>query len=206
MDTTFICPYANLPLPECRPCAVGSCSFNLADIPLSRAYSRCFLRYVKATGHNPHSVDDVEQAEYGALPLPYREQIAKLFLDFSVEQDVEEAKRSFYIALFSIMTQDTTVTLTKKQHSPVPYRQCCVCGVASETLWFPKGGVLPSGYGYCSWSCWQETPPPLLALMKTLEVDYQDMTENFPFPHGQKSRLAFIMHLTRRVLGDAPLT
>jgi len=49
-------------------------------------------------------------------------------------------------------------------------------------------------------------PPPLLSLMKMLEVDFKDMTDNFPFPHGQKSRLAFITHLTRRVFGDAPLT
>jgi len=203
---TFVCPYVNLPLLESRPCAVSSCAFNLADIPMSRAYSRCFLKYVKATGYNPHAIDEVEQIEYGALPLPYREHIAKILLNFNEEGDVEEAKRSFYIALFSIMTQDTTVSLTKRQHSPIPYRQCCVCGTPSDSLWLPKGGLLPSGYGYCSWACWQEMPPPLLSLMKMLEVDFKDMTDNFPFPHGQKSRLAFITHLTRRVFGDAPLT
>lgn len=205
MTDTFICPYAKLPLPVDRPCAVGSCSFNLSDIPLSRAYGRCFLKYVKSTGYNPHAIDEVEQVEYGTLPLPYREQIAKLLLSIKTDGEVEEIKRNFYIALFSIMTQDTAVSLAKRQHDPVIYRQCCICGTACDNLWYPTGGLLPSGYGYCSWSCWQETPPPLLALMKTLEVDYKDMTDNFPFPQGHKSRLAFITHLTRRVLGDASL-
>lgn len=201
---SFICPYIKLPLPPNRSCEVESCSFCLADTSLSRAYRRCFLNYVKATGHNPHKLDALEQVEYGALPLSYREQIAKILLDLKTHEEAE-AKRTFYMSLFSIMTQDTTVSLAKRQHSPVAYRQCCVCGLASDELWFPKGFALPAGYGYCSWNCWQESPPPLIALMIMLEVDFADMTQNLPYPHGQRSRLTFITHLTRWVFGDTPL-
>jgi len=193
-----------MPVEPERPCGVESCSFNLADIPISRAYRRCFLNYVQATGHNPHKLDDLEQVEYGALPLAYREQIARLLLGLKPE-DEAEAKRTFYMSLFSIMTHDTTVSLTKRQHAPVAYCQCCVCGTPSEHLWYPKGAVLPPGYGYCSWACWQENPPPFLALIRSLEVDFLDMIRNLPFPHGQKSRLIFTMHLTRWVFGDTPL-
>jgi hypothetical protein len=201
--TEFICPYVNLPIE--RPCTVESCSFNLANVAISRAYLRCFLNYVKATGHNPYKRDELEQVEFGSQPLSYREHIARILLDLKPE-DETEAKRTFYISLFSIMAHDTTVSLAKKQHSPVPYMQCCVCGSTTEELWFPKGNVLPSGYGYCSWACWQESPPPLLALTKTLEVDFSDLTQNIPFPHGQKSRLVFTLHLTRWILGEASLT
>ena len=203
--TEFTCPYANVPLLPERPCAVESCSFNLADIPLGRAYRRCFLNYVKATSHNPYKRDELEQAEFGALPLTLREQIARLLLDMKPVEEAE-TKRTFYMSLFSIMAHDTTVSLAKKQHSPVPYQQCCVCGSATEKLWFPKGGVLPSGYGYCSWPCWQESPPPLLGLTKMLEVDFGEMAKNLPFPHGQKSRLTFTLHLTRWILGETALS
>jgi hypothetical protein len=198
----FICPYVNILLD--RPCAVESCSFNLADIPIGKAYRRCFLNYVKSTGFNPYKKDELEQAEFGLLPLSYREQIAKILLNFKPEDELA-AKRTFYISLFSIMAHDTTVSLAKKQHSPLPYRQCCVCGNVNEKLWLPKGGILPSGYGYCSWACWQETPPPLLALTRTLEVDFADLLKNIPFPHGQKSRLTFILHLTRWIFGESSL-
>lgn len=202
--TEFICPYANAPLPPNRSCAVTSCSFNLSDISLSRAYRRCFLNYVKATGHNPYKTDELEQAEFGALPLSYREHIARLLLDLETTEETE-IKRTFYMSLFTIMAHDTTVSLTKKQHAPIAYQQCCVCGAASESLWYPKGGVLPSGYGYCSWSCWQESPPPLLALTRMLEVDFIEMTDNLPFPHGQKSKIAFTQHLTQWIFGETPL-
>ena len=203
-DSSFICPYAGVPLPDGRSCEVESCSFNLANIPLGRAYHRCFLNYVKATGHNPHKLDDLDQVEYGTLPLSYREHIARLLLDLTIP-DETEAKRTFYMSLFSIMAHDTTVSLAKRQHSPVPYRQCCVCGMPSDRLWFPKGGTLPSGHGYCSWYCWRESPPPLLALTQILEVDFADMTKNLPFPHGQRSKIVFTLHLTRWVLGETPL-
>lgn len=200
----FICPYTSAPLLPERPCAVESCSFNLADIPLSRAYRRCFLNYVKATSHNPYKRDELEQAEFGALPLSIREQITKLFLDIKDDEE-KETKRTFYMSLFTIMTQDATVSLTKKQHYPVPYQQCCICGIACDDLWFPKDGVLPSGYGYCSWSCWQELPPPLLSLTKMLEVDFTEMTKNLQYPHGQKSRLIFTQHLIQWIFGETSL-
>jgi hypothetical protein len=203
-NDSFICPYIDLPLPSGKSCEVESCSFCLADVPLSRAYYRCFLNYVKATAYNPHKLDDLEQVEYAVLPISLREQIVRLLLDFKPE-DEADAKRTFYMSLFSIMAQDTTISLAKRQHAPVLYRQCCVCGTPSDYLWFPKHIALPPGHGYCSWHCWQETPPPLLALMRILEVDFLDMTKNIPFPHGQKSKLVFTNHLTRWVLGDTPM-
>ena len=200
----FVCPYVGQPLPGDRPCSVSSCSFNLADIPLSRAYLRCFLNYVRSTGYNPYKRDELEQVEFGSLSLSYREQIAKLLLDLR-DEDETSIKRTFYMSLFSIMAHDMTISLAKKQHSPIPYRQCCVCGQASDDLWFPKGNVLPSGYGYCSWSCWQSSPPPLLALTEILETDFAEMTRNLPFPHGQKSRLTFCQHLTRWIFGETSM-
>jgi hypothetical protein len=176
----------------------------LADVPISRAYRRCFLNYIKATSHNPYQLEQLEQIEFSQLTIALREQIVRTLLDFKTEDEVD-AKRTFYMSLFSIMTQDTTVALTKRQHAPVLYCQCCVCGTSHDMLWYPKGGILPPGYGYCSWHCWQKEPPPLLALMMMLEVDFDDMTQNILFPHGQKSRIIFTNHLTRWVLNTNPL-
>jgi hypothetical protein len=180
---------------------VESCSFNLADIPLAKAYRRCFLNYVKATSHNPFRREELERSEFGALPLSMREHIARLLLDMAPSAE-SEAKRMFYVALFSVMAHDCAVSLAKRQHAPVAYRQCCACGTPSEDLWFPKGGVLPEGSGYCSWSCWQERPPPLLELERTIGVDLGGLLQSLPFPHGQKSRLNFALHLARWLLGD----
>lgn len=204
MATNFICPYTKAPVLAERPCCVESCSFNLSDVPISRLYRRCFLNYVKATSHNPYKKDELEQVEFGALPLDHREQIARIFLDMSLEDEVE-TKRLFYISLFSCMAHDTAASLTKRQHDPIRYQQCCVCGQSYEKLWFPKGGVLPDGHGYCSWACWQETPPPLLSLSKMLEVDFNQMIELIPFPQGGQSRLIFSHLLTKWILGDTLL-
>lgn len=201
MVTEFVCPYAKTALPADRPCEVESCSFNLADIPISRAYKRCFLNYVKATSHNPYQREALEKVEFCALPLHLREQISKSLLAMK-NADETSTKRMFYTSLFSIMVHDSIVSLAKKQHAPVLYRQCCVCGTQSDSLWLPKGGCLPSGYGYCSWSCWQENPPPLLALAKSLEVDFCEMLDNISFPNGHKSKLMFTTHLTKWILGE----
>ena len=201
MDT-FVCPYSSLPIPEGRCCEVGSCTFNLEDVPVSSPYRRYFLRYVKATNFNPYQIDELEQVEYGLLPREHKEQIALMFLDL---EDAGDAKRSFYMAIFSIMAHDTTVSLPKRMLDPVAYRQCSVCGLESDCLWVPKAGILPSGWGYCSWNCWQLLPPPLLSIMMILEVDFEDLARNLPFPHGQKSRLVFANHLTQWVMGEACL-
>ena len=203
-DDAFICPYVGQTVLPDRPCSVESCSFNLANVPISRAYRRCFLNYVRATGYNPYKRDELEQVEYATLSLFYREQITKILLDIR-QEDESAIKRTFYMSLFSIMAHDTTISLAKKQHAPIPYQQCCVCGQSSDQLWFPKGNVLPSGYGYCSWSCWQSSPPPLLALTEILETDFAEMTKNLPFPHGQKSRLTFCQHLTRWIFGETSM-
>lgn len=199
LSDSFICPYSNLPIPEGRHCEVGSCSFNLEDVSISKTYKRCFLNYVKATGHNPHQIDDLEQVEYNFLPPEYKEQIALMFLGL---KDGQEAKHAFYIAIFSIMANDTTASLAKKKLDPVPYRQCCACGQPTEDLWTPSSGILPSGWGYCSWGCWQMLPPPIIYLMRILDVDFEELIRNIPYPQGQKSRLVFINHLAQWVLGE----
>lgn len=199
---SFICPYSNLPIPEGRHCEVGSCTFNLEDVSISKIYNRCFLKYVKATGYNPHHIDDLEQVEYNFLAQEHKEQIALMFLDL---KDGTEAKQSFYIAIFSIMANDATISLSKRKLSPVPYRQCCVCGQPNDNLWLPSSGVLPSGWGYCSWSCWQTLSPPLLYLMRILDVDFEDLIRKIPYPHGHRSRLTFTNHLTQWVLGETSL-
>ena len=198
MDT-FICPYVGVELPLNKSCSVDSCSFNLADVPVAKVYRRCFLNYVKATGHNPHKLENLEQVEYGSLPVPYREQIARILLNLTPE-DEANAKRTFYISLFSILAHDTTIAITKRQHDPIPYQQCCICGRSDTQLWYPKGGILPSGYGYCSWNCWQEYPPPMLALMKIIEVDFKELFKNLSF-QGYESRLIFTKHLIQWVFG-----
>jgi len=189
-----------MPLPAERACEVESCSFNLENSSISRTYKRCFLNYVKATAYNPRKTETLEKVEYGLLPLAVREHIARLFLDLGQDND---SKRSFYAAMFSVMAHDTTVILTKFQLDPVPYLQCCACGASEDvTLWYPKSGILPSGFGYCSWNCWQTMPPPLITLIKLLEVDFLDLLNNLPFTQGQKSRLTFVHHVTRWVFGD----
>ena len=203
-ESTFICPYVKCPLPHNKPCAVESCSFNLADVPISRIYKRCFLNYVKAMGFNPYKREEMEQIEFPSLSIAYREQITKILLDLKDDDDIN-IKKMFYMSLFSIMTQDATASLTKKYHSPAIYEQCCVCGQVTDSLWLPRSGILPSGYGYCSWNCWQALPPPLLTLIKNLEVDFLDMINNIFFPQGQKSRFMFTQHLTQWILGETSL-
>ncbi len=200
----FICPYANVPLLQERPCCVSSCCFNLGDMKINRLYRRCFLFYVKTTSSNPYKLRDLERVEFSALPLSAREAIAKVLLDIKKEDELE-LKRNFYTALFSIMIQDTTLSVTKKRYAPVLYQQCCVCGCTERALWFPKGGILPQGFGYCSWACWQEMPPPILSLVKNLEVDFYQMLKCIPYPNGQKSKLVFLLHLIRWVFGDLTL-
>lgn len=202
MSDIFICPYSGLPLPIGRHCEVESCTFNLENLPVSRVYKRCFLNYVKSTAYNPFQIDDLEQVEYDFLSQTHKEQIALLFLGL---EDGGESKRSFYLSIFSIMAHDTTISLPKTRLDPVIYRQCCACGQETDKLWLPTAGILPSGWGYCSWNCWQVLPPPLLFLVRILEVGFEKLIRNIPFPHGQKSRLVFVNHLTQHVLGETSL-
>lgn len=157
---------------------------------------------METTGYNPYQVNDLEQVEYNFMPVEQREQVALLFLDL---EEGSEANRAFYIAIFSLMANDMTVSLSKRKLAPVPYKQCCVCGQTTDALWLPKSGTLPSGWGYCSWSCWQMLPPPILYFMRILDVDFEELIRKIPYPHGQRSRTVFTDHLTQWVLGNTSL-
>jgi len=209
---TFICPYANLPLENERPCKVGSCGFNLLEHAMGTtgehlvtAYLGCFLNYVKATQWNPFKVSSLK--EFSDLPISLREHLASLFLGMK-DEEVVRAKRTFYFSLFTLMTEESasSASLAKRQHAPIPYRQCVVCGTSEVPLWFPKGGVLPNGYGYCGWNCWQALPPPLLALehATTSGIPFSEMTQSVNF-QGNHSRLQYVKHLIFNILGDTAM-
>jgi len=198
MKAFMICPYSEQEL--LKACEVESCCFNLADKPISQVYRRCFLQYKKVVTNNVYKIDALDQAEYHNLPKKMREQIVSLLLDLN-DDSIAQAKSNFYFSLFAILSQDTVINLPKKQHAPVIYRQCCVCGQASDTLYFPKSRTLPDGWGYCSWSCYQALPPPLLALERILEVNVGDMMKNLRF-QGFKNRVSYIKNLTTWVIGS----
>ena len=206
---SFICPYANLPLEKDRPCEVDSCGFNILSHAkgtygekIARTYLGCFLNYVKATQWNPFKVAAL--GEFSTLSLPLREHLASLFLGMK-EEEVIKAKRTFYFSLFSLLSEESAsaASVPKRQHAPVPYRQCAVCGNSDVPLWFPKSGLLPNGYGYCSWACWQTLPPPLLSLEHATAsgIPFSDMTQTVTF-QGNHSRLQYVKHLVFNILGD----
>ncbi len=198
----FICPYIKMPLT--RPCEVSSCTFNLSDTKLGHVYKRCFLNYSRSTSYNPYKKEILEKAEFSVLPTAQREFIATLLLNIK-DEDKTEYKRLFYTSLFSVMTQDTTISLVKKCLDPVPYRQCCFCGVATDTLWFPVGNLLPPGFGYCSWNCWQDSPPPILSLTKMFEVDFIDLLKKLIAPLNKKARNLFMRHILLWIFGDSSI-
>ena len=194
----MICPYSEQEL--LKACEVGSCCFNLEDKAVSTLYRRCFLYYKKLITNNVYKIDALDQAEYQNLPKKLREQIVSLFLDLDAES-VGHAKSNFYFSLFSILSQDTVINLPKKQLAPVLYKQCCVCGCESDTLYFPKSRTLPDGWGYCGWSCYQEMPPPLLAIEKILELSLNEMTKSLKF-QGFKNRVSYVKNLTTWIIGS----
>lgn len=194
----MICPYSEQELS--KACEVESCCFNLSDKPISAVYKRCFLYYKKIITNNVYKIDSLDQAEYHNLPKKLREQIVSLLLDLD-DEAIGQAKSNFYFSLFSILSQDTVINLPKKQLAPVLYRQCCVCGIQSDNLYFPKSRTLPDGWGYCSWPCFQVLPPPLLALEKILEVSLNEMTKNLRF-QGFKNRVSYVKNLTTWIIGS----
>jgi len=195
----FICPYSNKRL--MRACEVSSCNFNLPNIPLSRAYKRCFLNYLDSGNFNPMELERVSPP-FNELPENQRQQIIAAFFEID-RTDVMAVKGNFYLSFLSIITQEALSSSAKRQLAPVPYRQCAICGTESKSLFLPPSGCLPAGYGYCSYKCYQLKPPPLLTLEQLLEIDYQELVQNPEF--SVKNRARFVRYLIEWVLSDIPM-
>ena len=202
----FNCPYANVPL--CSSCEVGSCNFNLADKPISNIYDRCFLKYLDTLRTSTGVGQKLKQQalpenDFTRLSQRHREEIATFFLDIS-SKEVGQAYSDFYTSMFSLIAQDILVSLHKVLLDPVPYRQCCVCGQACDTLWYPDSNTLPDGFGYCSYACYQQKSPPILMLERTLEVNYRELAEKLEFDL-LKSRPRFVSNLVHWVFAQTPM-
>lgn len=196
----FICPYAGAELKT--PCSVGSCYFNLNDNPISRSFKRCFLNYQESLRYNPFAVAKKQDFDFNNLPQAQRNQIVASFFDLN-EGDLGKVSANFYTSLFSILAEDALVGLRKVQLDPVPFRQCAVCGQESERLFYPRS-ILPSGYGYCSYPCFQLKPPPILALERNMEVDFKDLVEALEEQNTQ-TRTQFYRQLVDWVFGSTPI-
>jgi len=194
---TFQCAYSKKPL--VRPCEVESCVFNMPATSLATHYRRCFLNYVDKLRHNPYKVRTL--ATFAEASPEQKEQITAAFFGVTLA-DIQKVTTSFYTSLLSVLSFDTTSSLANRQVSPVPYRQCAVCGTACEReeLFLPKSGVLPPGYGYCSYPCYQLKPPPILHLECILHLDYRQFLDNLQFDRT-KNRKRFVTQLIRWVIG-----
>lgn len=176
----FECPYAQAPLT--RACEVSSCSFNLpGDSNLSKYYRRCFLNYVEKGIQNPNHLASIEQAQFSKLSPCQKKSLLKAFFQVQ-ESDLDHAQRTFYLSFFSILIQDILLEIPRVVLKPVPFRQCAVCGAMDDEdhpeFFYPKGGALPHGYGYCSWNCYQLKPPPVLILEELLDIDFRLLVEH----------------------------
>lgn len=184
-DTTmsqrvFECPYARAPLT--KACDVHSCAFNMpGDSSLSKYYRRCFLNYVEKGVQNPNHLASIEQAQFSKLSFLQKKSLLKAFFKVN-EDEIKQAQRAFYVSFFSIIVQEIILEIPRGVLRPLPYSQCAVCGVMDEVddpkFFYPKGGALPDGYGYCSWNCYQLKPPPILLLESILDVDFRLLVEH----------------------------
>jgi len=194
----FKCPYAKLPLT--RPCEVGSCCYNLADNPVSKQSMRCFLHYCDGVRRRPGLGKN--EHDFGAYPQDKKNKLAAQFFNVSLEE-VDRINSEFYVSLFSVFAEDVSVALRKHQLDPVPYKQCVVCGNESDNLFIPKG-VLPSGYGYCSYGCFQMKPPPVILIEKNMDLDFAEFVGAMEHESHQ-GRAKFVRQLVEWVLGNTPL-
>lgn len=205
----FICPYANKPLAH-APCEVQSCNFNLDNTPIALVYRRCFLLYSKSLSHNPNAQNILGDPPDPTLnfsdePKAWREKIIEGFFTVK-ETEFKKSYADFYTSVFSVIAQDILVSLPKTHMDPLPYRQCVVCGTSEvKPLWYPKGGALPDGWGYCGFNCYQLKPPPLVAMERVLEVDFEHVVKGLDFDI-LRSRPKFVKNLIRWVLGPTPMT
>ena len=202
----FECPYAKTTLQ--RACEVASCSFNLSEhSPLSRYYKRCFLNYVEKGIQNPNHLASIEQAQFSRLSRSQKKSLLKAFFHIK-DEEIDHAQRTFYLSFFSILLQALLLELPRGTLSPVPYEQCVVCGVSADEgpfpFFYPKGGALPSGHGYCSWSCYQLKPPPIVVLERILDVDFRHLVAHQDLP--QTLRKESVSLITYWLFSGVPLT
>lgn len=179
------CPYAQCELT--RPCNVKSCNFQIEGA-ITSIYKNCYLYYLNSIKN------------YDKLPLKYREKIVQCFLG-SEEIDTQQASANFYLGLINLLLQDTIIDLPRSQLEPIPYKQCCVCGSCEKELWFPKAGVLPYGYGYCSYACFQLKPPPILIHEQFLESEYKSLMPNLKYDIF-KTRAKFVQNLIQYIFSN----
>lgn len=198
-QTPFACPYSNLELR--RSCEVGSCSYHLADNPAAREHNRCFLAYTDSIRKRPST--SKTDNDFNNFPQDRKNKIAAQFFDVPLEQ-VEKINSEFYLSLFSVFAEDVSASLRKQHLDPVKFVQCCVCGGEEEELFIPKGGVLPSGYGYCSYACFQLKPPPILMLEKNMDLDFAEFVRSMEHESHQ-GRAKFVRQMAEWVLGTVPL-
>jgi len=194
----FTCPYSKLPLT--RPCEVSSCSYNLDDTTASRSSLRCFLHYCDGVRKRPGASKG--EHDFGSYAPERKIKLAASFFGKSVEE-VEKLNVSFYTSLFSVFAEDAAVELRKHQLDPVPFAQCAVCGSECDKLFIPKG-VLPSGYGYCSYGCFQMKPPPVLLIEKNTDLDFGEFVAAVEH-ESVNGRARFVRQLLEWVLGSMPL-
>lgn len=195
----FKCPYIGLPLNN--PCVVSSCNYNLNDNPIGKSHKRCFLNYAESVRQKPQAAKN--EHDFQAFPADKKIKIAAEFFDMTVSQ-VENINNAFYVSLFSIFAEDAIVSLKKHQLDPVLYRQCAVCGIEENQLFYPES-MLPPGFGYCSYACYQLKPPPILLIEKNLDLDFLDFIKSMEYESTQ-SRAKFIRQLVDWVLGNTPMT
>lgn len=197
----FVCLYSRKPL--ARACEVGSCNYNLDPTPLGRTYKRCLLNYFESLRHNPFGLK-MHRDDFASLPMNQRCQIVSAFFGVP-EKDVKKSISKFYASMFTVLVQDAMTDLPKSQLDPVPFKQCCVCGIETPRLFYPKRGALPAGFGYCRYACYQLKPPPIIELELALEIDCLDLLQNLEFESNQ-SRPQFIRQIVQWILGDSLMT
>lgn len=201
MQPEFTCIYSHKPLD--RPCEVGSCNFNLDSTALGKTFRRCLLNYFESLRHNPYGLK-THKDDFASLPFHQRCQIVGSFFGVQ-EREVKKSVSKFYASMFSVMVRDALTDIPKSQFSPVPYRQCAVCGTETSKLFYPRRGALPPGVGYCRYSCFQLKPPPIISLEISLEIDCLDLMQNIEFESTQ-SRPQFIRQIVQWIMGDIPMT
>lgn len=194
---SFKCPYVNTELT--KPCEVDSCNFNLSDSDMGRMYKRCYLNYQEALRYNPFTTK-MKEVQYNSLSVEQRERVVFSFFKVTKE-DVDRSNSVFYTNLFGVLAEDAAAALTKKRLDPVPFKQCAVCGIAEDKLFLPEESALPSGFGYCSYKCFQMKPPPVLLLEKNLELDFLDFIKALEKETSQ-SRVKLVSQVIEHIFSN----
>jgi len=172
----------------------------LNDNAAGRLHKRCFLNYAESIRNKPQALKN--EHDFQAFSSEKKIKVAADFFDLTVSQ-VEGINNAFYVSLFSIFAEDAIVSLKKHQLDPVLYRQCAVCGNAEDKLYYPDS-MLPPGFGYCTYNCYQLKPPPILLIEKNLDLDFIDFIRSMEYESPQ-SRAKFIRQLVDWVLGSTPM-